>query len=501
MPASISGRAFLDYNNNGRFGGPDTGLANVTVTLSGGSQESPQTTQTDAAGRFKFTGLAAGEYTLTETQPTSTDLQDGKTRAGSAGGVADTANIVSAIKVRGGTVATGYRFGEVPIVGTGGTVFEDLNRNGKKDDGEPGVPGVTVTLAGTSVVSGVVTPLVVQTDSQGNYAFTGLTPGMYSITETQPAGFSDGREQNGTPRAEVVRNDRFAGIRLAATRAESGGFHFGEVRGGTLAGTVFADADGDAQQAASGEPGVGRARVRLTGVTEGGRKITRALRTAADGSFVFGHLKAGTYALHQRPPVGYPDGTATEGTIGGNAGEPNRITGIKFPADGMGSGYAFALAATPDLKLSQKPRVTVLAPGQRVTITYTLTNRGTAAIANAEVKVLFGGLRFLSASDATAFDRDTRTWTVGELAAGQSVTLQLTFRAGKGGTFLPTSTATTADGELSTRNNRGASVMTVGTRQTSPAPGSAPGGLPPWVQRYQQFSPLTRLWLYKELLG
>jgi hypothetical protein len=55
-----------------------------------------------------------------------------------------------------------------------GTVFQDLNSNGKLDPGEPGVPGVTIKLTGS------VTTTVVS-DSTGAYVFTGLHEGSYTV--------------------------------------------------------------------------------------------------------------------------------------------------------------------------------------------------------------------------------------------------------------------------------------------------------------------------------
>ncbi len=54
-----------------------------------------------------------------------------------------------------------------------GTIFVDLNGNGTKDAGEPGIGGVEVELDGGSVTF--------TTDSTGNYAFRNLEPGAHSV--------------------------------------------------------------------------------------------------------------------------------------------------------------------------------------------------------------------------------------------------------------------------------------------------------------------------------
>jgi hypothetical protein len=58
-----------------------------------------------------------------------------------------------------------------------GMKYNDLNHNGKKDAGEPGLAGWTIRLkTNSSVVTAV-------TDVNGNYSFTDLTPGTYILRE------------------------------------------------------------------------------------------------------------------------------------------------------------------------------------------------------------------------------------------------------------------------------------------------------------------------------
>src|SRR5829696_4696066 len=265
VPASLAGRVFLDFDNSGAANGPDTGISGVTITLTGGALTTPLTTTTDSQGNYTFSDVAAGTYTVTQTQPTTPSNQSGKVSAGNSGGTVATAtNAVSGIVLGASTAATGINFAEVPLVSTGGAVFEDTNGNGVKDAGEPGVPNVTITLSGNSVVGGTITPKTATTVADGTYTFTGLTSGTYMIVETQPAGYSDGGDQMGTPTA-TKDNDRFLAIDLTKSAAASGGFNFGEIKGGTLTGVVYNDVNNDGTQAATGEPGIAGVKVRLTG--------------------------------------------------------------------------------------------------------------------------------------------------------------------------------------------------------------------------------------------
>ena len=58
-----------------------------------------------------------------------------------------------------------------------GQKYNDLNHNGAKDGGEPGVPGWTIQLNGPGG------PYTATTDLNGNYCFTNLTPGSYTVSE------------------------------------------------------------------------------------------------------------------------------------------------------------------------------------------------------------------------------------------------------------------------------------------------------------------------------
>lgn len=87
----------------------------------------------------------------------------------------------------------------------GGRVYVDVNDNGLIDAGEVGIPGVSITLSGTTAsgqdVCQVISSCVVQTGADGRYNFTGLPPSNgagYTIAETQPAGYTNGKNQVGS---------------------------------------------------------------------------------------------------------------------------------------------------------------------------------------------------------------------------------------------------------------------------------------------------------------
>ena len=241
VPASIAGNVFRDFNNSGVSNAPDAPIAGVTVRVTGGALATPVTATSDATGNFTVPGLAAGTYTLTAVAPAGTAA--GKSTAGTAAGTAGTTNTVTGITLTADQAATGYTFGEVPTaLSSGGKVFFDANGNGTQEAAETGLPGVTVTLTGTSALTGAaVTPKTATTGADGTYLFTGLTSGTYNVAETPKTGFVRGALKNGTPAAASTTGGTFTGIDLTASAAASTGYAFADVKAPVLTLTQSVD--------------------------------------------------------------------------------------------------------------------------------------------------------------------------------------------------------------------------------------------------------------------
>jgi hypothetical protein len=119
-----------------------------------------------------------------------------------------------------------------------GLVWQDFNNDGQVDFGERAIEGVVITLTGTDYLGNPVQQTA-STDAQGIYEFLNVWPGTYTLSEAQPAGYADGRDNLGTvdgqPSGDASVNDQFSGIVLP-----SGGvginYNFGErpVAGGAV---------------------------------------------------------------------------------------------------------------------------------------------------------------------------------------------------------------------------------------------------------------------------
>jgi gliding motility-associated-like protein len=69
----------------------------------------------------------------------------------------------------------------------GDFVWLDCNKNGVQDGGEIGLKGVTVTLSGTAFDNSSVS-INATTSNGGQYQFTGVKPGKYTLTFSSPSG-------------------------------------------------------------------------------------------------------------------------------------------------------------------------------------------------------------------------------------------------------------------------------------------------------------------------
>ena len=228
-----------------------TGLAGVTVQLRNAANVVIATTTTDASGNYSFSGLAAGTYSVVETQPVG--YGEGGQTATWPGANTGTTNVISNIVLVGGSNATGNVFTET-YSSLAGSVYHDLNGNGVRDTGEPGIAGVSVGLGGTAATGAAVTRSTT-TDAAGNYSFTNLLSGTYAITETQPGGYTDGTDAAGSAGGTAANpGDAITAIALPVGTSATG-YTFGEYQPMSIGDLVFLDLNANGARD-PGEPGI-----------------------------------------------------------------------------------------------------------------------------------------------------------------------------------------------------------------------------------------------------
>ena len=311
-PASISGKV-VDQNGNP--------IQGVTIDLTGTSS-AQATTAPD--GTYSFTGLAAGTYTVTETQPAGYD--DGPDSIGSEGGNDSVNDEFSNIMLDAGDDSINNDFTEVLVVAPASISGKVVD-----DNGDP-ISGVTIDLTGTSSAQATTAP-------DGTYSFTGLAPGTYTVTETQPLGWGDGPDSIGSEGGDDSVNDEFSNIVLEAGD-DSINNDFAEV-GSSIAGTVV-DQDG---------VGIVGVTLTLTGTDATGAAIPAGttVLTNASGDYLFDDLIGGTYTVTETQPTGYDDGADTPGSTGGDASVNDVISAIVLPAgvDSVDNDFAETVIANP----------------------------------------------------------------------------------------------------------------------------------------------------------
>jgi protocatechuate 3,4-dioxygenase beta subunit len=318
--ASLTGYVYLDLNDDGVKQPVEPGISGVTVTLTfsdAQGQSHSLAAQTASTGAYLFTNLAPGFYTITATQPSG--YADGQDTIGSQGGTAGD-DVLSNILLGSGTVGTGNNFGEVGA-SLAGFVYVDINDDGVKQETEPGLANVPVTLTGTDQQGGNVSQSLV-TNAVGAYRFSSLRPGTYAITETQPSGYSDGVDTAGT-QGGTVGDDELSSIALGGGD-QGAGYNFGEhvtdLSLGSLAGFVYVDKNGNGTKDLN-ESGIAGAVLTLTGNDDRGGTVNLVTSTDPSGGYSFTNLLPGTYAIAETTPSGYTDGVDTLGTQGGTAGD------------------------------------------------------------------------------------------------------------------------------------------------------------------------------------
>ncbi|MCC7192405.1 MAG: hypothetical protein IT444_06430 [Phycisphaeraceae bacterium] len=223
---SIAGSVYYDKDNDGVKESGETGIGGVKVVLTGTNDQGQSVNlirYTNSNGDYKFTGLRAGNYKLTETQPD--DYLDGKEKAGSKGGNISVNDMISSIVLASGNNATGYNFGEIKASSLCGYVYNDKDNDGVKDCNEDGISGVKITLTGTDD-RGQSVSVTTYTDSCGKYSFANLRPGTYKLTETQPSGWNDGKDRKGNLGGSVY-NDYISSIKLGIDK-DGYNYNFGE---------------------------------------------------------------------------------------------------------------------------------------------------------------------------------------------------------------------------------------------------------------------------------
>lgn len=176
----ISGTVFDDLNGNGKKESGDFGLLGQTVWIdknkNGILDKGEVSTTVDGGGHYAFSNLAAGSYRI------RTIPRTGWRRT--------TAKDFYDITLATAGTSANNNFGYTPNVLISGTVFNDADGNGKKGTSEAGLSGIRVFIDndGDNSFDQFEDPYTF-TDSSGNWSFTGLGAGDYTVAVVPRAGY------------------------------------------------------------------------------------------------------------------------------------------------------------------------------------------------------------------------------------------------------------------------------------------------------------------------
>jgi Ca2+-binding RTX toxin-like protein/protocatechuate 3,4-dioxygenase beta subunit len=219
----VTGVKFEDINGNGVRDPEDHPLGGWEITLFDGFDFTTQTTDA-VTGEYRFTNVRPGEYLVYETPQAGWQL----TTPGFPGWHFITVGVAETI--------SGIDFGNVELASISGKKWNDLNADGVFDVGEPGLPAWDIYLDLNLNRAYDVGEPTTTTDANGDYAFTGLTPGLYVVAEVlKPAWHQSfpGVADLGLHMFDVESGDVFTGV------------NFGNYLHGAILGRKLSDPDGD----------------------------------------------------------------------------------------------------------------------------------------------------------------------------------------------------------------------------------------------------------------
>ncbi len=161
----ISGNVFHDLNGNGVKDTGEPVISGQKIYLTGTITDS---TTTNVDGNYSFDSLAIGTYSITENIP--------------IGWIESVPASAYSINLLHGIDTAGINFGNFQLAAVHGIAFNDTNHNGVRDTGEPGLSNWVLRLSGP-------TSYRTTTDGDGNFTFTDIGAGTYTLSESAQVGW------------------------------------------------------------------------------------------------------------------------------------------------------------------------------------------------------------------------------------------------------------------------------------------------------------------------
>ena len=197
-PPTISGVKYEDVDGDGARQASEPLLADWSIKLLFNGQHVASTT-TDGSGRYSFTlsaqrypQLSAGTYAVEE------ELKPGWVQS-------DAPSSIHIGTGEAGRDVVDQDFGNYRPATIAGVKYEDMEADGDRDAEDPLLSGWTIDLG-----AGPTAPQSMVTGPAGAYAFAGLRPGTYTVSERLQDGWRFSTPSDGT-RTITVRSGRQGG--------------------------------------------------------------------------------------------------------------------------------------------------------------------------------------------------------------------------------------------------------------------------------------------------
>ena len=438
--------SFSDSDSEAPYAGVTVALLKKDGTPVLDKDGNPVTAVTDAQGKYSFSGLPLGEYTVSVVDPTSGPLAGTKPTEAYTGRYKTTADVT--IKAETGSVID-VNFGFVKPASVGDYTWMDVNRDGVQDADEPALPGVTVTLTradGSAVTDASGNPVAaVTTDANGKYVFENLLPGDYKVSFQAPAGFEATTSEAGDDRA-ADSNGASASVTLVQGQTDDT-IDFGAVGTGVIGDQLFVDVNQNGgKDPDAGDKVLPGVKVTLTWTGPGGITRTYETTTDADGKYKFENLLPGEYKVSVDPEslikaeplldvlTHSPSGDVDAKKVvsedvkkhGAELADAFKLTAsVTLTGEknqNLDQDWGFGISAdTAILKAITDPdeeaqKSFEFTPGAKVTYTLTLTNNGPGAATGVTVSdELPEGVSFVEAQGDGSYDPATGVWDLSGL--------------------------------------------------------------------------------------
>ncbi|GEM_PF-1851732 len=272
---TIYGMKFNDTDRDSSWNEREPGIPGWLIRLI--SSNDTITAFTDQLGEYTFIGIGPGTYRIeeeqlpgwTQTAPSNPSYYE--------------------ITTSSGQDYFSKKFGNYQVSGISGMKFNDLNGNGQKDQGEPGLPNWGIVLNG-------IIAETTYTNANGEYTFYLANQGIFTVTEIQQSGWVQT-----TPDPDTIY---FLGSQMVTD------VNFGNFKSPTISGFKFMDANGNGVRDEN-EVGLQGWTIKATkGAT------VKSKTTGEDGSysFSFSGAEVGTWVISEELQSGWTQTYPEAGT-------------------------------------------------------------------------------------------------------------------------------------------------------------------------------------------